>query len=716
MFPPSAHADYTIFSGCAIRLLKRPIPNELLKHKDHICRQLQKKAPTVLPGGKASAITNWKQLASSEANILRQQNSEFSIALYWLHYSKPNEPYVHSGLEVHSWLKRLSKINTAEAADAYWAISRGLHIIDEKHVANRQPSETPNYFKDKDKHLVIQELKRIMKAGHLVKYEELKRLLPTLPDVPERLGLGFVVKVKGIDETTGEVKLKLRLIIDASRPGPPQRSINSLISDFSTVLPTVDTIAPHMNPHHWACLADVGDAFHNLPTNPKSWSHLGIRININDEETDLCYTRLCFGIRHAVRAFQALAELIVLMLKDQSIIEKYDHLIVFVMAYIDDYCAVTKTKQGGHLFLASWKNLMRELGLPWDPAKIETPAKRITLLGIIVSMTDMTFTASAKRIKDTSEILMKQNEHTHFTLKELQRVNGKLQFIAKVIRFLKLFLRGLVQLIKKINATARAKGLETAGGERIQISQRVLNDRAIIIELFHAFNGCDVTAPARYPPANCSAAQSDASFWGCGYFVQGIHASYIWQNEGLIVFTSKENEAAGNAIVSTAYVECLGLLYMLRDNAPYWAGKYVHLHLDNDSLVQMIRGEKTKSEQVLPILIKCLAIIVAYNIKPNVSYISTHDMIFADPLSRIAIPKQKNPSKPDGAKYKKLAKTRIHSWKRNHPTWTRPTPANPSCPQALKLMFTWDDKIERSFIPNGDLRHLFPTTAKQIAL
>ena len=87
------------------------------------------------------------------------------------------------------------------------------------------------------------------------------------------------------------------------------------------------------------------------------------------------YTRLCFGIRHAVRAFQALAELIVLMLKDQSIIEKYDHLIVFVMAYIDDYCAVTKTKQGGHLFLTSWKNLMRELGLPWDPAKTEVPAK-----------------------------------------------------------------------------------------------------------------------------------------------------------------------------------------------------------------------------------------------------------------------------------------------------------------------------------------------------
>ena len=57
------------------------------------------------------------------------------------------------------------------------------------------------------------------------------------------------------------------------------------------------------------------------------------------------------------------------------------------------------------------------------------------------------------------------------------------------------------------------------------------------------------------------------------------------------------------------------------------------------------------------------------------------------PLSRIAIPKQKNPSKPDGTKYKKLAKTCIHSWERNHHTWTRPMPANPSRSQALKLMF-----------------------------
>jgi len=68
----------------------------------------------------------------------------------------------------------------------------------------------------------VQELKRIMKAGHLVKYEELKQLLPTLPDVPEHLGLGFVVKVKEVNETTGEIELKLRLVVDASRLGPPQ--------------------------------------------------------------------------------------------------------------------------------------------------------------------------------------------------------------------------------------------------------------------------------------------------------------------------------------------------------------------------------------------------------------------------------------------------------------------------------------------------------------
>ena len=645
--------------------------------------------------------------------MLQQDNSQFSIALFWLHFSKPDEPFIHSGLEAHMWLKRLAKINTAESADAYWAVTRGLHIIDDSHI-KREPSETPNYYKAKDHDLVVKELTRIMEAGHLMKYEDLRKLLPSLPPVPERLALGFVVKIKGIDTTTGEIKLKLRLIIDASRPGPPLRSINSLISDFSTVLPTVDTVAPHMNPHHWACLADVGDAFHNLPTNPKSWSHLGMRVNINGKDEDLCYTRLCFGIRHAVRAFQALAELIVLMLQDQAKSEKYEHLLVFVMAYIDDYCAVTKTEEGGHKFINSWKNLMKELGLPWDPEKIESPAKEITLLGIILSMTNMTFTASEQRIKDTTEILMLHNRSTSFTLKQLQSVNGKLQFIAKVIRFLKLFLRGYVDLIKKINASARSKGLATAGGERIQASHRVLNDRAILIELFHAFNGCDVTAPARYPKANCSAAQSDASFWGGGYFCQGIFSSYEWKEEGFTIFSSAESESKGKAIVSTAFVEALGLLYLLRDNAPYWAGKYVHIHLDNDSLVHMIKGEKTKSDQVLPILIKCLSIIVAYNIKPNVSLISTHAMIFADPLSRITVPKHGTKMAGDG--YKKLAKQRIKSWKRKYETWKRPTPAPPSCPQALKLLHVWDNQIERTHIPNGDTQHLYPSTAKDPAI
>ena len=134
--------------------------------------------------------------------------------------------------------------------------------------------------------------------------------------------------------------------------------------------------------------------------------------------------------------------------------------------------------------------------------------------------------------------------------------------------------------------------------------------------------------------------------------------------------------------VITAFVEALGLLFLLKELAPFIASQYVLIDLDNISLVHMITGEKTKSEQVLPIIVECLALIVAYDIKPRINHISTDEMTFADPyLDRKGVTKQKFDRK-------QFAKEKANFLLKNKP-WRPPPSKRPKNPQALNIPSLW---------------------------
>ena len=132
-------------------------------------------------------------------------------------------------------------------------------------------------------------------------------------------------------------------------------------------------------------------------------------------------------------------------------------------------------------------------------------------------------------------------------------------------------------------------------------------------------------------------------------------------------------------------MEALGLLFLLKELAPYLTSQFVIIDLDNISLVHMIIGENTKSEQVLPIIVECLALIVAYDIKPRVNHISTNDMHFADPLSRFDSPNQsKNHYKKEFANVKK-------EFVSNQTSWVPRNPSSPTNPKALSIATLWSE-------------------------
>ena len=435
-----------------------------------------------------------------------------------------------------------------------------------------------------------------------------------------------------------------------------------------------------MKPHAFFAMADIADAFMNLGLKPHNWKNIVINVDdFHGKNTNLAYCRLAFGIRSAVRIFQALAATLLQVLRAKCKKEGFDHLIIHDDSYIDDSYCIAHTKKGAELWLKSWKLMMNNLGLPWQPSKTVEPTKVIRYLGITASLKDMTLSVDNERVERALEAIEGANKVWH-TIKEAQSLKGYLNFIAQVIRFAKLFMRGLDHLIMDFNEIARSKGQSTTGGLRLAFNKRIYDDLKIWKILLISFNGISVTAAAVYPRAPFPRVQSDASFWGCGFWAHGFYKRIVWKEVGIKIFDDK-----GVPCVSTAFVEALGLLFLLKELAPYITSQFVIIDLDNISLVHMIIGEKTKSEQVLPIIVECLALIVAYDIKPRVNHISTDDMHFADPLSRFDSPNQsKNHYKKEFAKVKK-------DFVSKQIPWVPRKPASPTNPKALNIAKLWSD-------------------------
>ena len=436
----------------------------------------------------------------------------------------------------------------------------------------------------------------------------------------------------------------------------------------------------HMKPHAYFAMADIADAFMNLGLKPHNWKNIVINVDdFHGKSTNLAYCRLAFGIRSAVRIFQALAATLLQVLKNLCKKEGFDNLIIHVDSYIDDSYCIAHTEAGAKLWLNTWKSMMNKLGLPWQPSKTVEPTKIIKYLGITANLTNMTLSVDHERVERALEAIEGANKVWH-TIKEAQSLKGYLNFIAQVIRFAKLFMRGLDHLIMDFNEIARSKGQSTTGGLKLAFNKRIYDDLKIWKILLISFNGISVTAAAIYPKAPFPKVQSDASFWGCGFWAHGFYKRIVWKDVGIQIFDDK-----GVPCVSTAFVEALGLLFLLKELAPYISSQFTIIDLDNISLVHMITGEKTKSEQVLPIIVECLAIIVAYDIKPRVNHISTNDMHFADPLSRFNSPNQsKNHYKREFSKVK-------NEFLENHTPWFPSNPVAPTNPKALNIAKQWSD-------------------------
>jgi len=250
-----------------------------------------------------------------------------------------------------------------------------------------------------------------------------------------------------------------RVITDLSYP--EQGSVNSGIDKFEflglkirTRYPTVDCVAELIVEKGQGCLLfkrDMRKAFRQIRVDPGDINLLGFRW----EGKVYVDTVLAMGLRSAAYICQRLTNAIAYIHRQKG----FD-----VVNYLDDFCGVEDAALADTAF-NSLGDLLVELGVTEAASKAVSPSSRVAFLGIWFDTNKMTMEVTPERlieIKGLTQVwLLKKSA----TLKEVQSIIGKVNFVAKCVKPARIFISRMLNFLRGMNKTGRSVLTEEFRGD-----------------------------------------------------------------------------------------------------------------------------------------------------------------------------------------------------------------------------------------------------------
>ena len=242
---------------------------------------------------------------------------------------------------------------------------------------------------------------------------------------------------------------------------------------------------------------------------------------------------------------------------------------VTVLNYLDDIggAEVPHHAQDAFRYVG---HLLSALGLDESHSKVCEPAVRMTFLGILFDTVSMVMEVTPERLQEISnEVemwLVKQSTSKH----ELQVLLGKLHFITKCVRQGRIFVSGLLNLLRDIS-----------GDERVALSEEARADIRWFHTYLHEYNGVSLIPEASWSKPDERLA-TDACLVGCG----GVCGNeYLYAD-----FPEQTREEAKHI----SALEMLTIMAAVKNWGEPLTRAKVLVFCDNDARVQVINSGKTR--------------------------------------------------------------------------------------------------------------------------
>ena len=362
--------------------------------------------------------------------------------------------------------------------------------------------------------------------------------------------------------------------------------------------------------------------YRQLRTCPLSTPLLGITLN------GLYYTDIAppFGCRTSSMACARTTNAVVYLLR------KKGH---FLHCYLDDFVGVAPTRQAADAAYNDFTEITAQLGLALSPEKCQPPAKQLEWLGFNISVSDMRVTIPQDKLDDTLAECQTWMQKSSASRKEMQRLVGRLQHIAKCVAPARRFM-------SRIFAALRDAPYQGRGA----VPNELRSDIKWFLEFARQSNGKVLLKTVEKEPWII---ECDSSMKAGGAFSKHLYYGKEYPDHITKTHTN------------IAHLEAINLVVAMRTLAPTSPDKYkIIINTDNSASQQVLSSGAGRD----PVLTACAREIWLYAASNSCEISILHkpgkELILADALSRRAIDPAANARAEELVKNLDIAETYVH--------------------------------------------------------
>ena len=416
------------------------------------------------------------------------------------------------------------------------------------------------------------------------------------------------LKISPLNSLPKEDTSERRVILDLSYP--VGISINDFISKeeymgekIDLVYPKVDDFIQLIKQKGRGCLLfkkDLRRAFRQIKLCPLDYN----LVSFTWKKHIFCDCVLSMGSRSATFCCQRLTNAITFIMFKIGI---------SVLNYLDDLSSA-ETRENAVFAYNTLGSILEKCGIEESKNKACPPNTIMIFIGVLFNTEKMTIEVTQERLNEMQLLLQTWLCKSTASLKEIQSILGKLNFIAACVRPGRVFIGRLLQWLKVLNKSHNPR-------EQVYIPDYVKKDILWWHKFLPCYNGISLMLYEEWsdPDEICS---SDACLNACGGFWSGkyFHAS----------FPEKFNNEKYNITV----LEMFAVILCRKLWGANFKGKRIQMFCDNLNVCHCINTGKAKN-QILQQCLREVCFIAAVNdIQVRMVHLDSKANRISDHLSR----------------------------------------------------------------------------------
>lgn len=405
---------------------------------------------------------------------------------------------------------------------------------------------------------------------------------------------------------------KVRVIHNLSAPWRGA-SVNASIRERPVKLSSVGVACRHIRAHGPACFMvklDIEAAYKQIPVRPQDWHLLGFKWRGKYYHERV----LPFGLTSSCALWELYATAL------QDMLERIAG-IGCVIHYVDDFLIVTQSKEEAQRALSAALALCEQLGLPVSPEKTEGPAQRLTFLGVELDTVAMTVALPQKKLLELRELMCEWVERRRGSVRELQRVRGKLQFASQVVQPGKFFTRRIIELEKRLRDIAASEDSQCS------LPAQLLADFAWWKEGLAQWNGISIMYQREWEDADKIELFTDACNTGYGATWEHRWFGGSWGPAALAAAQRSQR-------LSMPFLEALALVTAAFTWGPEWSGRKILFRCDAKAVVDAIDRGSSRTAGVMHLMRQLALAAIRCNFAFRCLHVPGKDNTLADAFSR----------------------------------------------------------------------------------